>query len=94
MLLFMPKILLIIFFVSTIFISNSYSELIDKIEVSGNNRVSSETIKMFSEIATGDDIKQNDINEILKQIYDSNFFNNVQVIFQDVYLEFLLRKVQ
>ena len=79
----MPKILLIIFFVSTIFISNSYSELIDKIEVSGNNRVSSETIKMFSEIATGDDIKQNDINEILKQIYDSNFFNNVQVIFQD-----------
>ena len=83
MLLFMPKILLIIFFVSTIFISNSYSELINKIEVSGNNRVSSETIKMFSEIATGDDIKQNDINEILKQIYDSNFFNNVQVIFQD-----------
>jgi outer membrane protein insertion porin family len=55
------------------------SEVITKIEIVGNERISNETIIMFSDIKTGDDLKNSDLNIILKNLYDSNFFNNVSV---------------
>ena len=38
---------------------------------------------MFSNINIGDDIDQNDLNQILKNIYDSNFFEDVKVSLKD-----------
>ena len=38
---------------------------------------------MFSKINVGDDIKKDDLNKILKNVYDSNFFSNVEVNFKD-----------
>ena len=49
-------------------------------KVKGNERISDETIKMFSNINIGDDIDENELNEILKKIYETNFFENVKVI--------------
>ena len=57
----------------------SLSETINKINIIGNDRIPEETILMFSEISIGDDIEINDLNTILKKVYDSNFFNNVSV---------------
>ena len=34
---------------------------------------------MFSNINIGDDIDNNDLNQILKNIYDTNFFEDVKV---------------
>ena len=62
-----------------IFSSFSFSEIIKKIEITGNNRISDETILMFSNVDTGQSVKNNKINEILKDLYNSNFFNNVSV---------------
>ena len=58
---------------------NSYSEIVSKINIIGNQRVSSETVEMFARISINDDINPNQLNQILKNIYGSNFFENVQV---------------
>ena len=61
----------------------SYSEIINNIEISGNKRISSETIKMFTKIDIGENIDNKDLNEILKRIYDSTFFEDVKVSIKD-----------
>ena len=75
-----------IFFLMIIFFSissTSYSEIVKDIRVEGNNRVSDKSIKMFSNINIGDDVDQNELNKILKDVYDSNFFKNVKVTLKD-----------
>ena len=75
-----------IFFLMIIFFSissKSYSEIVKDIRVEGNNRVSDKSIKMFSNINIGDDVDQNELNKILKDVYDSNFFKNVKVTLKD-----------
>lgn len=60
-------------------ISIGYSQVIKKIEILGNDRIPDETILMFSEIELNDFIDDKKINLILKNIYDSNFFENVSL---------------
>ena len=71
--------LLSIFFIFSL--SNIlYAEIVNKIEISGNNRVNSETIEMFSNISIGDDISSDDLNNSLKDLYETNFFEDVNLI--------------
>ena len=60
-------------------ITHSYSEIVKNIEILGNERIPDETIKMFSGVQINDDIDQQNLNEILKNLYESNFFKNVSV---------------
>ena len=60
-------------------IAHSYSETIKNIEILGNERIPDETIKMFSGVQINEDINQQNLNEILKNLYESNFFKNVSV---------------
>ena len=57
------------------------SEVIKEIKVINNDRISKETIQIFSSIKVGEDYDQNDLNRILKEIYDTNFFLNIFFIF-------------
>ena len=57
----------------------SFSEVVKKIEVSGNQRIADETIKMFSNVSIGDDLNVDNINNILKKLYNTNFFNEISV---------------
>ena len=72
----MLKIYTFLFFL--IFTSLS-AEIVNKVEITGNQRVSNETIKMFADISIGDDFDSNDFNETLKNLYDSNFFNSIEL---------------
>ena len=73
-----------IFFISfNLIVSTSSAEIIKSIEIRGNERISNETIIMFSNVSPGSDINSNDLNIILKNIYDSNFFDNVSVNFSN-----------
>jgi len=56
---------------------SAYSEIIKKIEVNGNQRISSETIKVFSGIKINTEINLEDLNEIIKNLYETNYFENV-----------------
>ena len=67
---------IIIFF---IFIFFSFFEIIKEINIEGNQRISSETIIMFSDIDLESDLNSNDINQILKNLYNTNFFKNVEL---------------
>ena len=61
------------------FTSTSFSEVINDIKISGNERIPDETILMFTEVNIGDDLKNSDINMILKKLYKTNFFENISV---------------
>ena len=68
----------------------SHSEIIKKIEISGNERISSETIKMFTKTNIGENINNKDLNEILKRIYDSTFFEDVKVSIKENILKIVV----
>jgi len=70
-------ILLISLSISLIF--SSYSKNYEKIIVNGNERISNETILVFSEIQDSKALDENSINEILKKLYKSGFFKDVTV---------------
>ena len=74
------KILILSFLLNfLVFSSFLFGEIIKKIEIIGNNRISDETILMFSKVNIGQSVQNNKINQILKDLYNSNFFNNVSV---------------
>ena len=60
-------------------INLTLAEIIKSIEVKGNKRIPKETILMFSGISKGQNINDVDLNLTLKNIYDSDFFENVSV---------------
>ena len=68
------------FFISTFALK---AEVINKINIEGNQRISTETIRMFSGISVGDDLSENDLNKILKELYETNFFDLVSVKIAD-----------
>ena len=73
--------ILILFFT---LISFSYAEIIKSIEINGNDRVSDETVKVYGGIQDGKlNYSKQDLDEILKNIYDTNFFKNVSVEIND-----------
>ena len=73
-------ILKVIIFILTLNL-NAFSEIIEDIKIEGNQRISNDTIKLFSKIDIGDEINNEDINRILKDLYETNFFKNVNIKF-------------
>jgi len=68
------------FFLFSIFLTfSTYSKNFEKIIVNGNERISNETILVFSEIQDNKSLDENSINEILKKLYKSGFFKDVTV---------------
>ena len=55
------------------------AEIIKDINISGNNRISKETLLVFSKMNIGDDLSSTDLNNILKDLYETNFFENVEI---------------
>ena len=61
-------------------ISNIFAETVSKIEINGNKRISSETIKVYGQIKPiNSDFTEGDINKILINLYETNFFNNIDI---------------
>ena len=73
------KITILFFFLLISFNTFLKAEIVSKISIEGNNRISPETIKMFSGVSEKDDLSENDLNQVLKNLYDSNFFELVSV---------------
>ena len=79
---FLKKIIgsVIILFFSTVY---STAEIVKSIIIEGNERVNSETIKIFAEVSINDNLNAEDLNLILKKLYKTNFFDDVQLLFED-----------
>ena len=61
------------------FISPSHSQIVKKIDVIGNQRISEQTIIMFSSVSIPENITQSKLNNILKELYETNYFKDVNV---------------
>ena len=77
------KIYVLTILLNYFFLSFSNSEIIKQIKVEGNDRITDEIILMFSDINLGQDIKSSKINEIIKNLYETNFFNDVSVTLEN-----------
>ena len=73
------KISIFLVFLSFSLSSILKAEIIDKINIEGNNRIPSETIEMFAGVTINDDLLESDLNKILKNLYETNFFDLVTV---------------
>ena len=69
------SITLFLFFLN----ANSYSEIVNKIEVVGNERISIETIAIFGDVSLGKDYDASDVNLLIKKLYETAFFSNISV---------------
>ena len=68
----------------TILIFSSYfsflqAEIVKNIQINGNKRISDETIKIYGEININKNYLEVDINNILKNLYSTNFFEDVKI---------------
>ena len=57
----------------------AYAEVVNKVEVKGNQRVTLETIVIFGDIIIGNNYETSDINSLIKKLYQTNFFKNISV---------------
>ena len=62
------------------FISNAFAEIVNKVQIEGNERVSKETIVIFGDIKIGSNYESSDINLLIKKLYETKFFANVSVV--------------
>ena len=70
-------IIRIFFFI--FFLTSSYAEIVNKLDIIGNKRISQETIEVYGEIEIGKNYTNSDLNEILKKLFDTNFFEDINV---------------
>ena len=77
------KLILIPLCIFILSFNNLKAETVNQIIVEGNDRVSPETVIMFSGVSVNDDLSENNLNQVLKQLYGSNFFELVSVKIED-----------
>jgi len=77
------KIFFLFFLFFLYFPNSSNSEIIKNIKVEGNVRISSETINVFSQVSINDNLESSEINDVLKKIYSTGYFENVNVEFNE-----------
>ena len=86
------KKLIIIF--TLIFFSNSNAEIARNVIIEGNKRISDETIKVYGNIKLNTDVSKQDINQILKDLYSTEFFENIEISLNDGVLKIVLKEYQ
>ena len=83
MTLFIKRILVVIFVLQF----NSFSlkaEIVNKIDIKGNSRVSDETVRVYGNILTeGSNYTKNNLDQILKDLYSTNFFKEINIEIKD-----------
>ena len=68
--------LLLFFFLS---FKNSYAEIVKKVEINGNQRISNETIIVLGNISLNKNFDDSKLNNSLKSLYDTNFFSSISM---------------
>ena len=86
------KKLFFIFVFIFLFTTDINSEIIKNIEISGNVRISDETIILFSEIKKNQDLKNKNLNLIIKKLYTTNFFRDINIAFDDGILKISVKE--
>jgi outer membrane protein insertion porin family len=78
------KITINLIFFSTFFLLvnlNSHAEILKNIKINGNSRIADETIFSFLSIKINDNLTEDKINQVTRDLYETNFFKNVSLQF-------------
>ena len=88
------KKILLSFFISilTLFFSSLRADIVNKIIVEGNSRVSEETIKIYGEIELNTEFNEKKIDEILNNLYSTEFFEDVKIKLNNNILEIQVKE--
>ena len=84
------KYLFLIFFIN--YTSVSKAEIVKDIEINGNFRVSDETVKIYGKIRLNQDYNEIELNKVLKNLYSTDFFENVTLDLQNNILKINLKE--
>jgi len=85
------KYLFIILLIFKLTLTHAFSEIINNVEIKNNNRITKETIITFGGIELGKDYSQDQLNQILLNLYDTNFFADIKF---DIQGDTLIVKVE
>ena len=85
---FLSKITLIIFFL----ITSVNAEIIKKIQINGNKRISDESIIIFSDLKTNKDVSKTDLDIAIKNLYKTNFFSNISFSLENQILKIIVNE--
>jgi outer membrane protein insertion porin family len=77
------KTIILAFLLNYSSLTISSGEIVTKINIEGNNRISDEIILMFAGINLDQDVKNSQLNEIIKNLFETKFFKNVSVKFEN-----------
>ena len=77
------KVLFLSLVVLLLFIHNLHSEIIKNIKISGNERITNETLLTFLPPLLDKEITDSEINSITKNLYETNFFKDVTIELKD-----------
>ena len=82
-----------LFFLIWLLISGqALSAAVNKIEIIGNDRIADETIKMFISVDIKDEINDEKLNIILKDLYETEFFKDISVKFDNQILSIIVQE--
>ena len=73
----MKKLLILLYFI--IFSTSINAAIVKKVLVNNNDRISTETIITYGQIEIGKNYNNEDLNIILKNLYDTDFFKNISL---------------
>ena len=79
----MFRFIIKLFFCLILILPKSNAETLNSVEVIGNKRISKETIMVLSDLTINENLDMSSINEKLKKLYDSDFFSDVNMQFDD-----------
>ena len=79
----MSKIFIKIVIVFALFFSVVRAETLQKFEISGNQRISDQTIIIFSELEINQEITKSKLDKVIKKLYQTNFFRNINLSFEN-----------
>ena len=75
----MKKILLTFFTFFYLITLSVKADTFNKITILGNKRISNETIKVLGDITNISEIEKSGLNDLLKKLYDTNFFQDIKI---------------
>tara|TARA_B100000929_G_scaffold234757_1_gene191284 strand:- start:3382 stop:5619 length:2238 start_codon:yes stop_codon:yes gene_type:complete len=88
----MKNFLCSLYFLGILFTTSLNAEILKKVEIQGNSRISSETIKVYGEIELNKDYSNDDINGIIKKLYNTKFFSKISTNFSNNTLRILVEE--
>ncbi len=86
------KIIFALFLFFAFLGTNLYSEIVNKVQVHGNERISSETVIIFGDITIGNNYDSSDVNLLIKKLYETDFFSDIKIELKNNKLDIFVKE--